>query len=98
MHASHRNPAPGNPKRSNRYKPPALLVTLALFGFILFQSSISAFFDATLRSGRPAGPEGARSENQQISASTLQQMQALADEKRARTPEQRKIGSKLLYA
>jgi len=99
MHASHRNPVPGNARRTNGYKRSALLVALALFGFILFQSSISAFFDATLRSGRPANTEGtpgARSQ-QEISPSALQQMQALFAEKSARTPEQRKISSQLLY-
>ena len=101
MQASHKHPSRVNRKRSNTYKRPALLASLALFGFVLFQSSISAFFDATLTSGRPAGPESAavvRTQKQEISPSALQQMQALADEKRARTPEQRKMGSQLLFA
>jgi hypothetical protein len=98
MQTSHKQSSPRSGKRSNQYKRPALLASLALLGFILFQSSISAFFDASLKSGRAAGPASAAIAQPQISASTLAQMQALADEKRGRTPDQRKIGSQLLYA
>ncbi len=101
MQASRRHSARRNGTRSNLYKRPALLASLALFGFMLFQSPISAFFEATLKAGRLAGPEsaaGVRQQKQEISPNALLQMQSLADEKRARTPEQRKIGSQLLFA
>jgi subtilisin-like proprotein convertase family protein len=84
--------------RTASHRRTALLLAVAFIAFVLFQTPISAFVEASLKTQRPLSPVKAQPNLNTISESARIQIMALADEKKSRTPAQRKIGSQLLYA
>ena len=84
--------------RTASHRRTALLLAVAFIAFVMFQTPISAFVEASLKTQRSPVPAKAQPNLNTISESARIQIMELADEKKSRTPAQRKIGSQLLYA